>query len=402
MTLIGKLGGTAFVFSSLGHVLFHVLTALYLMIVLTIEKLWQTPYDELIGLWTLGALLMGAGAPLAGWLSDRWGESRLMTVYFLGIGAATMTCGLAPDGLFLEFALAALGLFGAIYHPVGTAWVTKHARLKGKAMALLGIFGVFGAAMASLIAGALIDVWNWRVAFMAPGAVAIVVGIVLGFACLTGRIEDVHGDVQLEPEPAMADVRRALVALVAAMSLTTVVYYAFTTVLPKWIDQAIGAEVDGGMLGVGVVVSGIYLVGGAAQLGGGHLADRGRAKAVYVASYGLKCAALLAAVAAGGWWTVAAAIAIVLMFDLAAPVENILIARFTSSARRGLAFGIRNGVAIAAGPLGIQLVAWLWDGRNRQESFFVVLALIVLVIVIAAAFLPSNRRGKLRSGAPAP
>ena len=402
MTLIGKLGGTAFVFSSLGHALFHVLTALYLMIVLTIEQVWQAPYDELIGLWTLGAFLMGAGAPLAGWLSDRWGEGRLMTIFFIGIGGATMTCGLAPDSLFLELALGALGLFGAIYHPVGTAWVTKHARLRGKAMALLGISGALGAAMASLVAGALIDIWNWRVAFMVPGALAVAVGLVLGFACLTGRIGDARGDMRQEPEPARTDVRRALVALVTAMSLTTVVYYGFTTVLPKWIDQAVGTGLSGGLLGVGVVVTGIYLVGAAAQLAGGHLADRGRAKAVYVASYGFKCAALLAAAAAGGWWVVAAAIAIVLMFDVAAPVENVLIARFTSGARRGLAFGIRNGIAIAAGPLGIQLVAWLWDGRDGGENLFIVLALIVLVVIVAAAFVPADRQTATDRIAPAP
>jgi hypothetical protein len=100
---------------------------------------------------------------------------------------------------------------------------------------------------------------------------------------------------------------------------------------------------------------------------------------------------LLLAAVAGGWWVVAAAVTIVVMFDIAAPVESVLIARFTSTTRRGLAYGVRNGIAMAAGPLGIQLVAWLWDGHTGLNDLFVVLALIVLIVVGAASRLSSDR-----------
>ena len=75
------------VFACLGHAWFHVLVALYLILVLLIEPVWQRPYDELIALWTPGALLLGLAAPAAGWLGDRWGEVRLMILFFLGSGA---------------------------------------------------------------------------------------------------------------------------------------------------------------------------------------------------------------------------------------------------------------------------------------------------------------------------
>ena len=44
-------------------------------------------YSDLIALWTLGSLLIGLGAPLAGWLGDRWGESRVMVLVFFGLGS---------------------------------------------------------------------------------------------------------------------------------------------------------------------------------------------------------------------------------------------------------------------------------------------------------------------------
>jgi MFS family permease len=75
--------------------------------------------------------------------------------------------------------LAAVGLFSAIYHPVGVAWVVKSARARGMALAVNGIFGSLGIAAAGLVAGALIDAISWRAAFIVPGAVCLATGLAL-------------------------------------------------------------------------------------------------------------------------------------------------------------------------------------------------------------------------------
>jgi len=379
------------IFACAAHAWFHVLVALFLTIVLVLEPAWQRPYDELIGLWTIGALLLGLGAPVAGWLSDRWGEARLMIVFFLGIGAATVLCGLADEPMMLAVALSLMGLFGAIYHPVGTAWVTKHTTTTGRSIAVLGICGSIGAAVASLIAAVLADLFGWRTAFILPGVLSIAAGAALAQAVASGRIVERKSDVLAMPEPSRRDVRRAFAVLAVTMSLTTVVYYAITTMLPKWLQQELGAILGDGLLGIGALVTAVYLLGATAQLVGGHLADRGAAKRVYVLSYGLKLGALLLALTVSGWPVVAAAVAIVFVFDLTAPVENVLIARFTSSRRRGLAYGLRNDIAIAAGPLGVQLVAWLFDDVTGFDPVLLVLAAMVLAILVAACLLPSDR-----------
>ena len=380
------------VFACFGHAWFHVLVALFLTLVLVLEPVWQRPYDELIGLWTAGALLLGLAAPLAGWLSDRWGEARMMAVFFLGIGAATILCGLSDGPPLLMAGLGLIGLFGAIYHPVGTAWVVKHAAKRGRSIAVLGICGSIGAAAASLIAASLADLFDWRAAFILPGGLAVAAGAALAWALVTNRVVERQTDVLCEPEPSRRDVRQAFTVLAVTMSLTTVVYYAVTTMLPKWLERQVGADLGSGLLGIGALVTLVYLLGATAQFVGGHFADKGAAKRVYVASYGLKLAALLLALAVSGWPVVAAAVVIVFVFDIAAPVENVLIARFTSSRRRGLAYGIRNGIAIAAGPLGVQLVSWMFDEATGFDPLLVVLAGFVLVILLAASFLPGDRR----------
>ncbi|MEX0923592.1 MAG: MFS transporter [Rhodovibrionaceae bacterium] len=380
-----------FAFAAAGHGLFHILTALFLTIVLVLEEAWQRPYDDLIALWTVGAMLLGLAAPFAGWLSDRWGAARMMVVYFLGIGAATVLCGFASGPLPLEAALALIGVFGAIYHPVGTAWLVRNVKAKGKAIGALGIFGGLGTAFAALIAGALNDLAGWRFAFIVPGAVSIAAGIGLWALLLSKKIVERTEDLRLDPEPSRTDMRRALAALIVTMSLTTVVYYAFTTLLPKWLENAIGSQIGDGLIGLGLVIMTIYLLGALSQLIGGHLSDRGLAKFAYVASYALKLAALVAAFAISGWAVFPIAVLIVFAFDFAAPIENVLIARYSPGHRRGLAYGIRNGIAIVCAPLGVQLVAWMFDPAGGFTDLFLVLAGIVAVIFLAALALPPDR-----------
>ncbi len=380
-----------FGFAALGHFLFHVLVALYLTIVLVLEVDWQHSYDELIALWTFGALLLGLAAPLAGWLSDHWGAGKVMVIYFLGIGTATALCGLAAGPDSLAVFLGILGFFGAIYHPVGTAWLVANARARGKSIAALGLFGSLGTALAALIAGSLTDLVSWRAAFIVPGLVAVASGLWLWILMSKGRIVERKQDIQPQPEPSRTDVRRAFAALAITMSLTTVIYYAFTTMLPKWLNLELGALLGQGYLGLGAVITAVYLLGAASQLIGGHLSDKGAAKAAYVASYALKVAAFVAACVITGWPVLIAAVLVVFAFDFAAPVENVLIARFSPGRRRGLAYGIRNGIAIVAAPLGVQLVALLYAPGSGFQSLLLVLGGLALLILFAALALPSDR-----------
>ena len=82
-------------FSCIGHAFMHVLSALYLTVVLGLERDWAIGYDELIRLWTIGSLMIGVGAPLAGWLGDRWSDAKMMVVFFLLTGAGSIASGLA-------------------------------------------------------------------------------------------------------------------------------------------------------------------------------------------------------------------------------------------------------------------------------------------------------------------
>ncbi|HSR71388.1 MAG TPA: MFS transporter, partial [Kiloniellales bacterium] len=166
-------GRLALVFSCLGHAYMHLFTAFYFVIVLALERDWSLPYHELIALWTLGSLMVGLAALPAGWLADRWSAVGMMVVFFVGLGLSGIVCGLVDGPTALFLGLTSIGVFSAIYHPVGIAWLVRNATARGKALGINGIFGSLGIASAGLVAGALIDLFGWRAAFILPGLVSL-------------------------------------------------------------------------------------------------------------------------------------------------------------------------------------------------------------------------------------
>ena len=72
-----------------------------------------------------------------------------MAGFFLGTGAAMMAAGLASSPLALGVALAAMGSFAAIYHPIGTAMLVEAAGDRvGRSVGINGVFGNLGVACA--------------------------------------------------------------------------------------------------------------------------------------------------------------------------------------------------------------------------------------------------------------
>lgn len=379
------------VFASLGHGLFHVIVALFLTLVLVLQPAWNIPYNDLIALWTVGALLLGLGAPIAGWLSDWVGETRLMVLFFVGTGVSCIACGLAEGPSSLWPALAAMGLFASIYHPVGTSWVVRNAQRRGREIAIVGMAGSLGVAFSSVIAGVLADLWSWRMAFFVPGAISVLTGLALLAARMTGAIRDRTTDAVKQAEASRADIWRAFVVLVVAMALSMLAYHAFTTMLPKWIGQEVSHDLGAGLSQLGAVVTMIYLVGALAQFVGGHLSDRGLTKEVYIASFALKLAALTGAMAVGSWFAVAAAVVVIFAFDVAAPAENVLIARYVPGRRRGLAYGFRHGIAILTAPLGVQIVAVFYSEATGFQAILAGLSAVIAVVLAVVLFLPADK-----------
>ncbi|NIS07112.1 MAG: MFS transporter [Gammaproteobacteria bacterium] len=381
------------VFSCLGHLYIHLCTAFFFVIVLSLESVWQLPYHELIELWTLGSLMVGVVALPAGMLADRIGSARMMVAYFLGMGGCAIAAGLVQTPTALLWCLTGIGVFAAIYHPVGIPWLVRNAgSRRGKALGFNGIFGSLGTALAGVVAGALIDTSGWRAAFIVPGAVSVLTGIALLAFMARGAIDDRVVPSGEEESVSRSDMWRVFAILVTTMFLLALVYQSIQTSLPKLMELRHQGLAGEGVLGIGLLVAAVYTAAAFMQIIGGHLADRYPLKPVYVGALLIQVPTLWLAASLGGVPLLIVAIIMVMAGVGALPAENMLLARYAPQSRHGLVFGVKFVLAFGAAPLAVQLVALVTERTGEFYWLYALLAAFALVAMCAALMLPSEQR----------
>src|SRR5438067_2966534 len=164
-------------FINFAHALDHYVMLIFPMVVIALQVPYARPYSELIALGTASFVAFGVFSLPAGWLADRWSRRNMMAAFYIGCGLSLAGAALAPNLIALAVALFALGMFAAIYHPVGMAMLIETAETRGRTLALNGVCGNVGAALAAGITAALASWLGWRWAFMIPGLVCIVTGV---------------------------------------------------------------------------------------------------------------------------------------------------------------------------------------------------------------------------------
>ncbi|MBO6838203.1 MAG: MFS transporter, partial [Alphaproteobacteria bacterium] len=368
-------------FSNAGHFLFHYFAAMYFTIVLAIERDWSQTYEVLMELWFPASLLIGLAALPAGRLADRWSSPGMLIVMFIGMGIATFACGFVDSSTGLMIFLAGLGLFGAIYHPVGIPWVIKTSQGKtGMRLAVNGIFGGLGAAGAAMCTGWLIELFGWRGAFAIPGVICTALGVAMLFALMTGRIaEGAKVASDRKGSAGAGGNLKAVAVMLIPMFMLGLIYNTVQNAMPKLFEERM-VDLLGGEIGlVGTAVGAVYAIGAVMQLVGGYLADRYRLKTIYVGLWLLQAPLLFVLAEFGGLPLGLAAVGLAMAGTAILPTENLMLSRFAPAEHQGVIFGIKFVVSFGAAPLGLFLIT---ETRSATGEFT---QLLIAYAVAAAA-----------------
>ena len=384
-------GRLSLMFANVAHSYSHIFMLLYPTVVLALDQVFILSYGELIGLAFPGFVLFGAGALPAGWLGDRWSQPGMIAVFFIGAGVAAIATGFAQTPWQIGLGLAAIGLFGSIYHPVGTAWLVRNAVNRGKALGVNGMFGGIGVASAAFIAGALTDMASWRAAFILPGVISVVTGVAFVALIRRGKVSVASADRAPVPSPARGDRIRGIAVLAITILCGGMIFQSLSVALPKVFDLRLGSITQGTVIGAGGMVTVVYLFGSLAQVIGGHLADRYPLKPVYIISYVALVPVLFLATMTSELPMLLAAMAVVMLNVGSLPAENSLMALYAPERWRGTAFGAKFAVSLGISALGVPLVALVYELSGGFAWLFIILGLFAVAVVAVAAFLPAGR-----------
>ena len=157
----------------------------------------------------------------------------MMVIFFVGTGGAAIATGLTDGPVALALGLAAIGLFGSIYHPVGTAWLVRNARNRGRALGATAL----PAASASLQRRSSPARWRRRSAGAprssyrercAPRPGRFCSAVVRG-----GNVVAAAVDRRPEPEASRNDMIRTFIVLSFTMLADGTISQSITVALPK-------------------------------------------------------------------------------------------------------------------------------------------------------------------------
>lgn len=381
---------TVIAYINLAHFIDHYAMLVFAAAVIVIAPVFGMTYGELLPYATPGFVAFGAGSLVTGWLGDRWSRRHMMVIFFIGIGAAMMAVGLTQTPQQLGIALLAVGLFAAIYHPVGTAMLVAHAEKLGREVGVNGVWGNLGVASSALITGIVCQYFGWRWAFLLPGVATIGIGILFAIKVRHQARAVRKGAQQSSVRVSRDAMWRVIVALVITIIASSTTFNAFTVAMPKlFAERLSGITVNAALLGV--IVAGTYVFGALAQYIIGHLLDRHSLKTLFLPLALTLAPLLYFSAGLSGLPLILICIGIVICIFGQVTVNDAMIGKYTSDEWRARAYSVRYFLGFTAAGVSVGVVATLHERGGFALMLQALGALCVLVIIGAICF-PQERK----------
>ena len=399
-----------FLFLNAGHFLDHFFMLIFATVAaLRLANEWGMSYAALIPYATPGFIAFGVAAIPAGWLADKWSREGMIVIFFFGIGASSILTALAGSPIEIALGLAAIGLFAAIYHPVGLALVIQGREKTGVPLAINGIFGNLGVACAALLTGYLIDTAGWRNAFVLPGVISIGLGFAYAGFVWSGRggraaaAREGGGAAASASGGGVSPVERGtFVRVLAIIMFTTaiggLIFQSTTFALPKIFEERLD-DLAGTATAIGGFAFAVFTVAAFAQLAVGYLVDHHSLRTVFAFVAGLQAAFFAVMYQLTGVAALIVAVGFMLVVFGQIPINDVLIGRITKTEWRSRVYSLRYIVTFSVSASTIPLIAWI-HGSWGFERLFVVMAVAAGAILAAVLVLP--RRGAFIGRSPAP
>jgi MFS family permease len=367
-------------FLNWAHAIDHFVLGIYPTVVIGLEVVFHRPYSELIALATAMFVAFGVFSLPAGWLADRWSRRDMMVAFYVGCGLSLLVAAAAPNLAVMAAALFGLGIFAAIYHPVGMAMLIEISQARGRTLAFNGVCGNLGVALAAGVTGLLASWLGWRAAFVVPAVLCVATGIAYRALVADDRhtIAARKKTAEVALTPRTAAVMFLLFIVISIMS--GLVFNTVLVALPKLVDEQLGASVD--LMVVGGLATAVFMCGALAQIAVGRLVERLSAPMLFAAVVTVQFFGIFASAhTSGALLLVALAISMAAIYGQVT-VGDIVVARFTADAWRGRIYAVRYFLNFTSSAVAVGLIAVLHD-RGGFPLVLSVIAICAAIVVVS-------------------
>jgi MFS family permease len=372
---------------SIGHALTHWYPATFYLLLPLIGKELGLSYSEIGSILTC-QYAAGAIANVPGGIFvDTVGrKGLLMAVSLCWIGFPYLLMGVSHTYWMMLFCATLVGIGNNIWHPTAIPWLgDRFPDRKGLAMSFHGMGANVGDAVAPLVIGSLLQLYNWRtvvVLNVVPGI--LVAGLILFYI---GRLQNADaraGHAKDKPEQLGAERlrmlgellrNRALVTLSIGSAFRSMTQGALLTFLPLYLARVMGYP----SLWIGGCMFALQAAGFMAAPIAGHLSDRIGRRQIIMSSMSMTGVIILAMTFAGGssWFVFLVAVLGFFLFAVRAVLQAWLLDA-TPPGMGGSAIGILFGaqaVGMALGPVSAGMVA---DRYGIMAAFYFLAGTIII------------------------
>lgn len=359
-------------YASACHVLAHIFELTYGVVLIGIAQEFG------VGLFVLGILAniagftFGLSALPAGFLADRVGERRLLIFFCLGAGLSSIAVGLSSNIYVLGAALAVLGLAIGIYHPVGSAFITRTVERRSIAFGYHGMSGNLGVALAPFLAGITAASLGWRAPYLIFAIPVLLLAVLLYYFSRT----EIPVIPEATTQTATAKTRRQsiimpLSLIFIASVMNGFIYKGLITFLPIYFSQRLHFTFLNlsSMAFAGSFTTIALIFGVAGQLLGGYLSERRRRETLGLIVSIAAAPLLLLMGNSQGLPLMLAAIGFAFFHFMAQPIYNSLIADYTPSAWRGRSYGMYFFGSFGIGSFSATFLGYIAEKLDTRWVF---------------------------------
>ena len=381
------------IYLNISHFIDHFIMLIFAKAAYDAGREFGLGYEEIIVFGVLGFILFGAAAPIASILANKYSRSVMMVIFHFGIGISAIICSFASTPWELSIGLGLIGVFAAIFHPVGIAMLLKNSKKLGYRLGINGVFGNMGVAAAPLITGFLLLISDWKLSFILPGIACILYGVIFLLA-----LRDEPKAVQTEKTNERDDVfapqwRRALLALALTTTSGGFIFGAMTFIIPRYFELQL-TGITSSVAVTGLIASMVYAIAGFTQIGAGLLIDRFPAKPIlFVIGVGQVIFIFLASTVSDLQLFFVTLVATSFVFGQI-PIIDTIMSRYIPDKARGNVLSVKFALNLGAGASVLPISSLMLKNGYDLSSLFTVMSFMAMFVVLASLILPSGQRTK--------